>query len=240
MLLALAGCAVAGDPPAGASAGSSVPSASAVASAASSSPTAPSFSAVESATRRLEGRVNGTGDLPSYTVEAASGWSVFNGSFIVKAGGPVIGVSVWDVDQVPGDPCQWLSTMATPGPAVDDLVEALVAQRTREATEPVAVTLDGHPGFYLEWTVPADLEVTGDSDFAGCDTPGNGHYDFVSWLSSRGGERYQQEAGQLDRLWILDVDGQRLVVDATSSPNSTDSDVAELVHAAESIRFETP
>jgi hypothetical protein len=103
------------------------------------------------------------------------------------------------------------------------------------------VTLDGHPGKYLEWSVPSDMVVTGDADFAGCDTqPSNGHRDFVSWLPSGAGERYQQVAGQVDQLWVLDVDGQRLVVDATYSPNATTADRGELADVAASLRFERP
>ena len=30
--------------------------------------------------------------------------------------------------------------------------------------------------------MPDDWIVTGDADFKGCDDPGNGHHDFVSWL----------------------------------------------------------
>jgi hypothetical protein len=153
----------------------------------------------------------------------------------------VIGLSVWDVTQVPRDPCQWQGQLYDPGPTVDDLVQALIAQRLRNASKPTDVTLAGYPGQYLEWSVAADMVVTGDADFAGCDVePSNGHRDFISWLSSAGGSRYQQVAGQVDRLWVLDVDGQRLVVDATYSPHTTEIDRAELGQVAESLRFENP
>ena len=51
---------------------------------------------------------------------------------------------------------------------------------------------------------------------------------------------YQQVAGQIDRLWVLDVDGQRLVIDATYSPDATDADRAEQVQVLESLRFVVP
>ena len=132
-----------------------------------------------------------------------------------------MGFSVWDVAEVPTDPCHPLTTMRDPGPTVDDLVKALVAQKSRDASKPQAVTVDGHPGQYLEWSVPKDAEVVGDADFVGCDVQDNGHLDFVSWMAARGGERYQQEAGQVDRLWILDLDGHRLLADATYSLKTT-------------------
>jgi hypothetical protein len=100
------------------------------------------------------------------------------------------------------------------------------------------VTLGGYQGRSLQWSVPDDWVVTGDADFQGCDTwPSNGHRDFVSWLGNGEGERYQQFAGQLDMLWVLDVDGQRLVIDATYLPETPDALRAELMGIVESIRF---
>ena len=147
-----------------------------------------------------------------------------------------MGLSVWDAIQVPTDPCRWSSTMTTPGPTVDDLVHALVAQRTRNASTPTEATLGGYKGLYLEWSVPADM-VDGEN----CDKwPDNGYRDFVSFLGVGGTERYQQVAKQIDRLWVLDVNGQRLVVDATYSPDATDAQKAELDQVAESLRFDKP
>jgi hypothetical protein len=190
-------------------------------------------------TRRIAGRVLGGGTFPAYSVEAPDGWSSADGQFVIKQRAAVIGLSVWDVVEVPSDPCHWQGHLTSPGPTVDDLVQALLAQATRAATRPADVTLAGHAGKYIEWSVPADMVVTGDADFEGCDVePSNGHLDFISWLSSSGGSRYQQVAGQVDRLWILDVDGQRLVVDATYSRDTTEVDRAELGQVAESLRFE--
>lgn len=115
----------------------------------------------------------------------------------------------------------------------------LVAQKSRQASAPKAVTLDGHPGQYLEWSVPSDAVVTGDANFAGCDAQGD-HADFVSWFGNGLGERFQQVAGQVDRLWILDVAGQRLVVDATTAPDATSAARDELARVVESLRFDRP
>ncbi len=38
-------------------------------------------------------------------------------------------------------------------------------------------------------------------------------------------------------LWVLDVDGQRLVIDATYSPDTTKADRAQLDDIVESLRF---
>jgi hypothetical protein len=100
------------------------------------------------------------------------------------------------------------------------------------------VTLAGYPGKYIEWSVPAHWKVTGDGDFAGCDVQPNGHGDFVSWHGNGGeGERWQQMAGQVDRLWVLDVNGQRLVVDANYSPDTTQAQRNEEDQIVHSLRF---
>lgn len=189
---------------------------------------------------RVEGQVLGSGTLPTYSVEVPGGWSS-GGKFIMRSGVAVMGLSVWDVIQVPSDPCHWKGHLVDAGSTVADLVRLLVGQEGRNATKPTDVTLAGYSGTYLEWSVPADMVVTADSDFEGCDQqPSNGHLDFVSWLSSGGGERYQQVAGQVDRLWILDVDGKRLVVDATYSPDATEAARDELNGVAQSLKFANP
>ncbi|MFI5042125.1 MAG: hypothetical protein ACHQNA_09800 [Acidimicrobiales bacterium] len=102
--------------------------------------------------------VMGSGTYPEFTVVVPAGWYDEQGHFVLKyaAGGPgpVLGLSVWDVGQVPGDPCHWSTTMRGPGPGVDALVRALVSQAGRRATTPVKVTLAGQSGQYLEWSVP--------------------------------------------------------------------------------------
>ena len=204
----------------------------------SGSPSTPALPADQDATA-IEGQVIGGGEYPGYTVEAPMGWSAPDGHFVSKPG-PLLGLSVWDVGEVPRHPCHWQATLTDPGPTVDDLVAALTTQRLRHATEPTDVTLDGYHGRHLEWSVPSDMVVTGDADFAGCDVwPSNGHRDFVSWIGNGYGERYQQVAGQVDMLWVLDVDGQRLLVDATYSPDTSEADRAELMSIVESLRFET-
>ncbi len=186
--------------------------------------------------RQLVGHVVGTYAVdktyPAYSVEAPRGWSS-NGAFVLQ--GP-IGLSVWDVVTVPTDPCRWQSTMTTPGPTVDDLVQALVAQKTRNATTPTAVTLAGHTGMYLEWSVPDDPHLRDDCD----KWPDNGVRDFVSFLGVGGSERYHDDPTNIDRLWVLDVNGQRLLVDATYYPSTSEVQRAELDQIAESLRFDEP
>jgi hypothetical protein len=195
--------------------------------------------ATRGALRPLGGQVVGAASsdraLPSYSVQVPAGWSA-SGEVVTRTPPKVMGLSVWDAIQVPTDPCRWSSTMTTPGPTVDDLVKALVAQRTRNASAPVQATLAGYKGVYLEWSVPPDM-VDGEN----CDKwPDNGYRDFVSFLGVGGSERYEQLANQIDRLWVLDVNGHRLVVDATYSADATAAQKTELGQVAGSLRFDEP
>lgn len=204
--------------------------------------TAPSSSVASAPLSTIVAQVYGPGDYPGFAVDAPTGWSS-NGSFILHSG-TISGISVWDVAQVPRDPCHWKDSLEDAGDTVDDVVARLTAQATRHASTPTDVTLAGYKGQYLEWSVPADAVVTGDADFTGCDSwPDNGHLDFVSWLSGQNGdhgERYHQVAGQVDRLWVLDVDGQTLVVDATHEPGATQAHLDEQSQIVESLRFVSP
>jgi hypothetical protein len=217
----------------GATAESSSTASSTPLAAASSTQSPPAVQDV----RTVDGQVLGGGDYPGYSVEVPDTWSTY-GHFTIKRVPGVLGMSVWDVGKVPRNPCHWRGNLDDPGPTVNDLVVAIAGQPMRNATTPTDVTLGGYRGQYLEWSVPSDMVVTGDADFAGCDVwPSNGHRDFVSWVGNGYGERNQQVAGQVDLLWVLDVGGQRLVVDATYSPDTTEADRDELVGIVESIRF---
>jgi hypothetical protein len=180
--------------------------------------------------------------LPSALITVPAGWANYNG-FALQRGlvdGAPIAVSFWDVGQVFGQPCHWKGTLFEPGPTVDDLAKALVGIPLRNATQPMAITLDGYAGKYLEWSVPADIQfsASGLPDLSeGCDADEGGPA-FQSWLGVSAGNRYQQGPGQVDRLWILDVDGARLVIDAFSMPAATSKERDELSEVVASIRFE--
>jgi hypothetical protein len=171
--------------------------------------------------------------FPKVQITVPDGWANDDG-WIVATPGYITGVMLWDVVDVYAHPCQWQGPRVHPGPTVDDLVAALVDQPLRNATEPVDVTIDGYHGKRLEWSVPNDI------DFADCDIRDRGgEPTFESWTAAGwASDRYQQSPGQIDRLWILDVGGARLVIDAQFMPETTELQVVELMQVVESIRFE--
>jgi hypothetical protein len=176
------------------------------------------------------------------------GWVVRNGEVHTPHW---VAVMFWDVDKVYAHPCHWRDGLIQPGPTVADLATALADQPLRDATEPVDIVVNGFEGVQLELSVPADMPTRryehGDdvyTDFLGCDRDEVvGDRAFKSWTgvsgSWGGSERYQQGPGQVDRLWILDVNGERLVIDATYMPGADAKDREELWQVMESVRFET-
>ncbi len=192
----------------------------------------------------LDERAGGGTAFPAFLVTVPEGWHTFDGWILDRPRSgeevPPVAVQFWDVDQVYGHPCQWDGTLFQPGPTVDDLAEALVDVPLRNATQPVDVTIDGHVGKYLEWSVPADLTFSRpgfpepDEE---CDSDSGGTA-FQSWTANGWAtNRYHQGAGQLDRLWIVDLDGARLVIDAFSMPYASDADIEQLLDVVESISF---
>ncbi len=209
-------------------------------------PTLPDDQALEAGTYRLARSVVGP-RFPPILVTVPDGWLSIRGGWAIKrsrAGEDFdpVAVQFWDVAEIYGHPCQWKGSLFDPGPTVDDLAEALVDVPLRDATQPADVTIDGYDGKYLEWSVPADMKVgehNGYSDFEGCDVTGDGDRAFFSWTASgQASALYHQAAGQVDRLWIVDVDGARLVIDGTSMPRATSEEIGELHDVVESIRFE--
>lgn len=196
----------------------------------------PESEVLPAGTHRVErGAVADDATFPPILIALPDGW-YGDGRFVslVRPGEeiPVAAVGFWEVDQVYGNPCPSSGTLFQPGPTVDDLVAALADIPLRNPTRPIDVTIDGYAGKYLEWSVPADI------DFAACDPDGVKDDYFDSWTDTDGGGRYQQGPGQVDRLWILDIDGARLVIDAFWMPLATSDEREQLQRVVESIRFE--
>lgn len=168
--------------------------------------------------------------LPKIAITVPDGWFNYDGWAVQKGRHlpPPVFVTFWDVAGVYPTPCKWAGkALVQPGRDVNGLASALAKQPLRNATAPTATTLAGYRGRYLELSVPMGIEIDD------CDEGS-----FESWTANGwSSDRYQQEPGQVDRIWILDVDGQRLVVDASYLPEATASDRAELERVVNSIQL---
>ena len=186
--------------------------------------------------------------FPPIRITVPEGWANIDGWGVNSGEGTDhwVGITFWDVREVYAHPCQWQRRSIQPGPTVADLASVLVKRPLRDATKPVDIVVDGFHGVQLEWSVPAIggeiLRVGGRSyfDFSGCDEAPEGDHPFMSWTAgSWASARYQQGPGQVDRLWILNIGGERLVIDAMYMPTTDAADRRELWRVMESINFKT-
>ena len=137
-----------------------------------------------------------------------------------------------------GDPCQWSSTIPeTPATTADEIAAALAAQPSRDATAPEDVTLGGYSGKQVTLHVPDDIAVDAAGEFADCDQTRFASYGTVG--DDEPG-RFHQGPSQVDDLWILDVDGAIVILDAVYGPAVPADLVEEVRTLAESATFEAP
>lgn len=138
-------------------------------------------------------------------------------------------VALSTVQDVYADPCHWRDALPSPGtgPTVDDLANALAVQPTRSGSDPVEAEIDGYRGKKVSVSVPDDV------DFGDCDGG-----EFRSWTQVEGGSRFHQGPGQVDEVWILDVEGERVVIAMTYFPPISAEERAELQGVVDSLQIE--
>jgi hypothetical protein len=147
------------------------------------------------------------------------GWVVGGRGLSRDAGGPDVEILRGDN---PEDPCP--DTIEPPlGPSFDDLVTYLAGLSSIDISESTDVTVDGYRGKYLEYT-----RVDGPVE---CEQ-----------------QRNRRDMGEFDGpipidllyndVWILDVDGVRLVIDAHSDEAPTETVRSEVRQIVASIQIE--
>ena len=105
------------------------------------------------------------------------------------------------------------------GPSVDDFVTALVDHPLLDATDPVDVTLGGYSGRYLELQLPSDVTAC---------------HHFV-WQPGI----YAQGPDHLWHIWVLDVDGVRVVIRADTYPGTAPEVLAQIEAIMQSLRIDS-
>ena len=161
-------------------------------------------------------------------------WAVTGGMFLTDSS---LQFSIFVValapatSTVPQHPCRDHTPTAV-GPTVSDLAEALRRQPVLDVTKPVPVNLDGYRGLYLEVRIPGKVDADRCAD------------DWVSLYESGGPDGYAWKEdwaspgeAYVARWWILDVDGERVVVMPSCDTGCTEDDLDTLTTMAESITF---
>lgn len=168
--------------------------------------------------------------LVRVTFTLPAGWdSTMGGPYFVDLGRTYRpgGVSLSIFDKVRADPChpnQGLLDPA-PGPMVGDLATALASVPGLAATTPTDVTVDGYAGKHFTLTAPTSFE--------GCSISEDG---YVIWELPLGGTN-DMSPGERAQLWILDVEGERLVIHTSEIPGQSPQEMAEFQGILDSIRI---
>jgi hypothetical protein len=166
------------------------------------------------------------------TLTLPDGWTGFETAVVptVEGYSPPGGAALmfmrggWLYSELCGGPGPDIPT----GTTVDEFVTALVDHPDLDVTSPIDVTLGGYSGQYLELRAPANTTT----DELGPDPSGCNYY-FV-WEPGI----YAQGPNALWRIWVLDVDGVRVVVRNDSFPGTSPQVQAQLTAIVDSIQIE--
>jgi len=138
------------------------------------------------------------------------------------------GVTFQDSIQLFADPCHPNKGFMTPapGPSAAQLANALAKQPVVTVTKPVDTTIGGLPAKELTVTVPKNVNS--------CQNK------IVSlWLLPLG-DTADMTAGEVVRLWVIDVAGQQLVVGAIQLPGQSQTIKAQTQAVIDSLRIAAP
>ena len=95
------------------------------------------------------------------------------------------------------------------------------------ASKPRPATIGGRAAWYVEVLIPSDF------DFSQCDAG-----QLVLWETGNGIVRYGLGRNEHNRLWVVDVHGERIVIDASSPLTPSPADAAELQAIVDSVAIQ--
>jgi hypothetical protein len=178
------------------------------------------------------------------TVSLPDGWERASPAMYVKPSGTAeVGLSIgaWRIQHVNLFPCRWAT------PAYADTLFPSTAQGQADAlsawwgqdpnkafysnatiapvaSKPTPATIAGHPAWYVEVLIPSDF------DLSQCDGG-----QLVLWKTPDGSVRTGLGPDEHDRLWVVDVKGERVVIDASAPLTPSPADEAEIQAVIDSI-----
>jgi hypothetical protein len=168
----------------------------------------------------VDGETNPRAASMTFEFTAPPSWEAFGeGAVTIDGNGPPDGgeatVIFYRGFNLFSDPCRTVEEEAAPvadipvGPTVDDLVTALVDHPLLDVTDPVDVTLADYSGKYLDLTIPDD------------------NSECANYRPMDVQHLYAQGPGQRWHMWILDVDGVRVLVETNDYPGTPPKLLAE-------------
>jgi hypothetical protein len=195
-------------------------------SVSASAPPIPAAGALE-AGRRYPFTLGGV----RFTMEVPSGDWVSNGDFgidkSVGVGPSGAGFIFWtdDANGVFSDPCRSVKAKEA-GPSAAELAAAIAhIPGTEVVSGPSKVTVGGRPAQFVAIRIPDDIACSPE--------------EFYLWYdSSNDVARYATAKGSTIRVWIVEVDGARVQIDAETYKAASSRPDREIKAMINSIRFE--
>jgi hypothetical protein len=167
-------------------------------------------------------------DVPyQISFEIPAGYDPVFANAAFKKGMTETGVSLLAIGDVYADACSWEGASVQEVSSTEDVVAALASQRGLRVSTPADVTLGGIGATYMERKVPAD------TDPSRCDGG-----EFRVYTGRDGGARFIDNPGQLDLLWVLDLDGVPVVIDASLEAGISAEDRAEVEQIVASVQID--
>jgi hypothetical protein len=176
----------------------------------------------------------GCADYQRIIFTLPAGWAISSGLVYKHLNQPgEVAFSAWTVDQVYGDPCHWQGSALSPldlanhshaanGAIVLAPYDGGLAHQALRGPLPRALTpvrLGGQSALRIDLSVPANLDISS------CD---NGQFrSWTVWEVVDGADSHYAP-GQLDSVYMVDVDRRPLVIDASHMPSTSATDLAEL------------
>jgi hypothetical protein len=177
-------------------------------------------------------QVNG-GVSAVVTVAVPAGWSASGDWVVIGPRGNDLpdgmAIRFYTIPNLAANPLSHSAGNVDPpvGPTVDDMVQAVVAHPALTASEPTDVTIDGHAGQLISITIPTDAELP----------IVEGGPAFYLYAEPSGGGIWGFAPGQIFDWYIVDVDGQRLIIDSFHYPGTPEADLAAQRSVVESVQF---
>lgn len=167
------------------------------------------------------------------TFDVPAGWT--KADFIAKDSGSLNEVmfTEWVVKYVYPDACKWDNANVITTTTSADLVNAIAAQKNRTSSAVTSTTIDGFPAQEVTLTVSPTLDAS---------TCTNGNLRYWPGVNESGPDFGSgmccNLAGNIDTVYVVDVNGKRIVLVARHYPGSSAQSLAELQSVVDSVRIE--
>jgi hypothetical protein len=155
-----------------------------------------------------------------------AGWSSAQTFDIYKGD---VTLAPWTITHIYTDGCRSQDSLLKVGPSVDDLADALASLEARLPVGPTATTIGGSDALLVSLTLPLDVDLSTCRDSEG----------YRNWPDPGPVLAYGHWSapGQVDDVYVIDLEGKRLVLVASYPGDTPEGVRTELQGVIDSIEF---